>query len=164
MTLPDFHPFLPFAVAGLLALVTRGWLRNAILLAAPVVGLWQLIGVEAGITTTFELMNLELIAVSRRRLSLMFGYLFHIGAFMAVLFSLHLRETPCSTSAGILYAGSAIGAVFAGDLVTLFVFWEILGLSSAFLVWASRDERSVAAGIRYLIYQVALRRAARWRA
>ena len=54
----------------------------------------------------------------------------------------------------IVYAGSAVGAVFAGDLVTLFVFWEILGLSSAFLVWASRDEHSAAAGIRYLLYQV----------
>ena len=153
MTPPDFHPFLPFAVAGLLALVTRGWLRNAILLAAPVVGLWQLTGVEAGITTTFELMNLELVPYRTDRLSLMFGYLFHIGAFMAVLFSLHLKDT-LQHVAGIVYAGSAVGAVFAGDLVTLFVFWEILGLSSAFLVWASRDEHSAAAGIRYLVYQV----------
>jgi multicomponent Na+:H+ antiporter subunit D len=154
MMLPDFHPFLPFAVAALLALATRGWLRSAILLAAPAVGLWQLTGVEVGTATAFQLMNLELIPYRVDRLSLMFGYLFHIGAFMAVLFSLHLRDT-LQHVAGILYAGSAVGAVFAGDLVTLFVFWEILGLSSAFLVWASRDERSAAAGIRYLIYQVA---------
>jgi multicomponent Na+:H+ antiporter subunit D len=154
MMLPDFHPFLPFAVAALLALATRGWLRSAILLAAPAVGLWQLTDVEVGTATAFQLMNLELIPYRVDRLSLMFGYLFHIGAFMAVLFSLHLRDT-LQHVAGILYAGSAVGAVFAGDLVTLFVFWEILGLSSAFLVWASRDERSAAAGIRYLIYQVA---------
>ncbi len=151
---PDFHPFLPFAVAALLALATRGWLRSAILLAAPAVGLWHLTGVEVGTATALELMNLELVPYRVDRLSLMFGYLFHIGAFMTVLFSLHLRDT-LQHVAGIVYAGSAVGAVFAGDLVTLFVFWEILGLSSAFLVWAARDERSAAAGIRYLVYQVA---------
>ena len=150
----SFHPFLPFAVAALLALVTRGPLRAVILLAAPVVGFWQLLGVEPGSSASWQLMNLELTPWRVDELSLLFGYLFHIGAFMAVLFALHLRDT-LQQSMGIVYAGSAVGAVFAGDLVTLFVFWEILGLSSAFLVWASRDERSVAAGIRYLIYQVA---------
>ncbi len=154
MTPPDFHPFLPFAVAAVLALVTRGWLRSAILLAAPVVGLWHLVGAEPGMATTFSIMSLELVPYRVDQLSLLFGYLFHIGAFMAVLFSLHLRDTMQHVS-GILYAGSAVGAAFAGDLVTLFVFWEILGLSSAFLVWASRDERSLQAGIRYLVYQVA---------
>jgi len=154
MTLPDFHPFLPFAIAALLALVTRGWLRSAILLAAPVIGLWHLLGAEPGMASSYRLMSLELVPYRVDELSLLFGYLFHIGAFMAVLFSLHMRDT-LQHVCGILYAGSAVGAVFAGDLVTLFVFWEILGLSSAFLVWASRDERSVQAGIRYLIYQVA---------
>ena len=153
MTPPDFHPFLPFLAAGLLALVTRGPLRAAILLAAPAVGFWQLLGVQAGTSDTLQVMSLTLTPYRVDDLSLMFGYLFHIGAFLAVLFSLHLRDT-LQHVAGILYAGSAVGAVFAGDLVTLFVFWEILGLSSAFLVWASRDERSVAVGIRYLIYQV----------
>ncbi|HUF71868.1 MAG TPA: Na(+)/H(+) antiporter subunit D [Gammaproteobacteria bacterium] len=150
----SFHPFLPFAVAALLALVTRGWLRGAILLAAPVVGLWHLVGVEVGTSASWQIMSLELMPYRVDELSLLFGYLFHIGAFMAVLFALHVRDT-LQQSMGILYAGSAVGAVFAGDLVTLFVFWEILGLSSAFLVWAARDERSIAAGIRYLIYQVA---------
>ena len=153
MTFPEFHPFLPFLVAGALAFVTRGWLRSAILLAAPVVGLIQLLGVETGTMTTYRIMDLELMPYRVDELSLMFGYLFHLGAFLAVLFALHVRDTLQQVS-GILYAGSAVGAVFAGDLVTLFVFWEILALSSAFLVWASRDEQSLHAGIRYLIYQV----------
>lgn len=153
MMLPDFHPFLPFLVAGLLALVTRGKLRAVILLAAPLIGLWHLVGAESGVSRQVQIMSLALTPYRVDDLSLMFGYLFHIGAFLAVLFSLHVRDT-LQHVAGILYAGSAVGAAFAGDLVTLFVFWEILGLSSAFLVWASRGERSVAVGIRYLIYQV----------
>ncbi|MDX1405381.1 MAG: Na(+)/H(+) antiporter subunit D [Woeseiaceae bacterium] len=153
MNLPDFHPFWPFLIAAVLALVTRGPLRAAILLAAPLLGLVHLLDVPGGAGFSMSIMDLRLEPYRVDRLSLMFGYLFHIGAFLAVLFSLHVRDTMQQVT-GILYAGSAVGAVFAGDLITLFVFWEILALSSAFLVWASRDERSVAAGIRYLIYQV----------
>jgi len=52
------------------------------------------------------------------------------------------------------YVGSALGAVFAGDLITLFVFWELLAVSSVFLVWARRSERALGAGMRYLVIQV----------
>lgn len=56
--------------------------------------------------------------------------------------------------AGLVYAGSALGAVFAGDLITLFIFWELLVISSVFLVWARRDIHAFRAGIRYLVFQV----------
>jgi multicomponent Na+:H+ antiporter subunit D len=45
--------------------------------------------------------------------------------------------------------------VFAGDLLTLFVYWELTAISSVFLVWARRTERSYRAGMRYLVIQVA---------
>ena len=57
-------------------------------------------------------------------------------------------------SAGLIYAGSALGAVFAGDLVTLFIFWEGIAIASVFLIWASRTERAYRAGMRYIIIQV----------
>jgi len=151
--LPDFHPFLPFLVAALLAGVTRGALRSAIMLLAPVVGGLHLLGVETGTVVQYQLMELTLTPYRVDALSLPFGYIFHIGAFICVLYSLHLKDS-LQHVAGMLYAGAAVGAVFAGDLFTLFIFWEILGLSSAFLVWASRSEASVAAGVRYLIFQV----------
>ena len=59
-----------------------------------------------------------------------------------------------------MYAGSAIAATFAGDLVTLFVFWELTALSSVFLIWQRgvldkmRAERTYRVGMRYLIIQV----------
>lgn len=149
----DFHPFLPFLIAALAAMVTRGWVRSAIMLAAPVVGGLQLLGVEVGTVQTVQLMNLELVPYRVDQLSLMFGYLFHLGAFLCVLFALHVKDTMQHVTS-MVYAGSAIGAVFAGDLLTLFVFWELLGLSSTFLVWASRDQRSMDAGMRYLMFQV----------
>jgi multicomponent Na+:H+ antiporter subunit D len=87
------------------------------------------------------------------KLSLLFGYLFHIASFIAVVYALHVRDTSQQV-AGLLYAGSALGAVFAGDLITLFIFWEGLALSSVFLIWVRGTERAVKAGIRYLLFQV----------
>jgi multicomponent Na+:H+ antiporter subunit D len=54
----------------------------------------------------------------------------------------------------LVYAGSAIAARFAGDLLTLIVWWELTAISSVFLIWASRTESSMHAGIRYLVVQV----------
>ena len=56
--------------------------------------------------------------------------------------------------AALIYAGSAIGAVYAGDLLTLFVFWELTAISSVFLIWASHTEAAYRSGMRYLIIQV----------
>ncbi len=57
-------------------------------------------------------------------------------------------------SAALVYAGSALGAVFAGDLVTLFIFWEGIAVASVFLIWAARNEAATRAGMRYLVIQV----------
>ena len=54
----------------------------------------------------------------------------------------------------MLYVGSGLGAVFAGDLLTLFVFWELLAFTSVFLILARRTRRSYVAGMRYLIIQI----------
>ena len=86
-------------------------------------------------------------------LSLVFGYIFHIAAFLAALYALHVRDTVQHVSA-MLYVGSAVGAVFAGDLITLFVYWEMTALSSVFLIWANRNERAYRAGMRYLVVQI----------
>ena len=56
--------------------------------------------------------------------------------------------------AGLIYAGAAIAAVFAGDLITLFIYWEMTAISSVFLIWASRTEQAYRAGMRYLVVQV----------
>jgi multicomponent Na+:H+ antiporter subunit D len=149
----NLHPFLPFLIAAILAVFTRGWLRSVIMLAAPIFGGYQVMQAIPGTLVHLQVLDLELTIYRVDELSLLFGYLFHLGAFICILFALHLKDT-LQHVAGLLYAGSAIGAVFAGDLFTLFVFWELLGLTSAFLIWASRDERSFHAGLRYLLFQV----------
>ncbi len=153
MWLAELPPFVPFYAAALLAGLTRGRIRVLILLAAPLLGGLQLLGVESGVELQTRFLGYELIPFRVDKLSLLFGYLFHIGALLAIVFSLHVRDT-LQHVAGLCYAGSALGAVFAGDLITLFVFWELLAVSSVFLIWARRSERALAAGFRYLMMQI----------
>jgi len=154
MWMTELPPFVPFFIAAMLAMVTRGWLRSLILLATPILGgmhLW--LDVSPGIVTTVSIMEFDLQLMRTDRLSLLFGYLFHIASFIAVVFALQVRDTTQNVSS-MLYAGSALGAVFAGDLITLFIFWELLAISSVFLIWARRSERAIGAGMRYLFIQV----------
>jgi multicomponent Na+:H+ antiporter subunit D len=154
MWMSELPPFLPFFLAALLALVTRGPLRAVLMLAAPLLGglhLW--FDVPDGTLLTASLLEFELTLVRADRLSLLFGHIFHIAAFILVIYTLHLRDTMQHV-AGLVYAGSALGAVFAGDLITLFIFWELLVISSVFLVWARRSASASRAGIRYLLFQV----------
>ena len=102
-------------------------------------------------TTTLFGYELSLLRVDA--LSKVFGYVFHLAAFIGLLFSLHVKDTT-QTTAGILYAGSSIGAAFCGDLITLFVFWEMTAITSVFLILANPIAESRAASLRYLVIQV----------
>jgi multicomponent Na+:H+ antiporter subunit D len=146
-------PFMVFYLGALMVLLTKGRPRTVILLAIPIVSALNLLQFDQGSYGNFELLGHALTLTRVDKLSLLFGYLFHLAAFLAIIFSLHVRDTIQLVS-GALYAGSAIGAVFAGDLVTFFIFWELLALTSVFLILARRTERARAAAMRYLIIQI----------
>ena len=146
-------PGVPIILGALLVPLSRGWLRQALMLALPVVGFAALIELPHGAVLQLSLFDYDLTPVRVDKLGLVFGYIFHIALLINVIFSLHVKDTVQHVT-GLIYAGSAIGAVFAGDLITLFVFWELTAVSSVFLIWARGTERSYRAGIRYLIVQV----------
>ncbi|TNF01634.1 MAG: Na(+)/H(+) antiporter subunit D [Gammaproteobacteria bacterium] len=149
----ELPPFLFFFLAGALALLLNGTPRTVLMLLIPVVSAVNLWLTPAGSYWQISFLDFQLIIHQVDRLSILFGYLFHIAALIAIIYSLHVRDRM-QQGAALFYAGSALGAVFAGDLLTLFVFWELLALTSVFLVWARRSERSYRAGMRYLIIQV----------
>ncbi|MCA0899506.1 Na(+)/H(+) antiporter subunit D [Microbulbifer agarilyticus] len=153
----EVAPFIPFFIAAALGLFLRGWMRAVLFIAVPVVGLanlWLLgtggAGIEFG---HYAILDFNLLLFKADKLSLLFGYLFHIAALISVIYALHVRDT-LQQVASMLYAGSALGAVFAGDLLTLFIFWELLALTSVFLVWARRSGRAYVAGLRYFTLHI----------
>ncbi|WP_299568556.1 Na(+)/H(+) antiporter subunit D [uncultured Shewanella sp.] len=153
MWMLELPPFVLFLIGGLIAATTRGKLRGALMIAIPVLGGLHLWTVPEGVHLQMMFLDYEIVPYRADKLSLMFGYIFHIAAFIAIVYSLHVKDTVQQVAA-MLYAGSAIGAVFAGDLLTLFVFWELLAFTSVFLIWARRTPAAYSAGMRYLIMQV----------
>ena len=87
-------------------------------------------------------------------LSRVFGLIFLIASALGNLYALGDDVDKLQRSAALAYAGGAIAAVFAGDMITLFIFFEIAAVASVFLIWARRTERAFAAGMRYLIFQI----------
>ena len=153
----DVPPFVILFAGALVVALTRGTARKFFLLATPILGGLNLIGIEEGIHLQWELMGYTLVPFEVDSLSLLFGYLFHLAAFIASLFALHLEKEEkagLQHTSALLYAGSAIGAVFARDLISLFIFWELLAFTSVFLVWVNDDERAFGSGFRYLIIHV----------
>ena len=127
--------------------------RQPVMLALPVLAMLQLWLTPFGNHGQFELMGLELTTVRLDRLSLIFSTIFIIAAFLSVIYAMH-EDDRLQQVAGLAYAGSALGAVLAGDLLTLFLFWEGTAIFSVFLIWASRTESAYHAGMRYIIIQV----------
>ncbi|KGE03536.1 Na(+)/H(+) antiporter subunit D [Pseudohaliea rubra] len=146
-------PFLIFYAGGLLMALLPDAQRRLLALAIPLIGAWNLYGLEAGASATLTLFDHTLVLVQLDRLSELFGYLFHLAAFIGFIYAFTLRDRMQQVAA-MLYAGSALGAVFAGDLLTLFVFWELLALTSVFLVLARRTARAFGAAMRYLVIQI----------
>ena len=146
-------PFLIFYLGAALAAVTSGRLRRIVLLAIPVVGAVNLYYLPMGGYGSFELFDYTLVLIRIDKLSVVFGYVFHLAALLGLLYALHVRDTVQHV-AGLLYVGSAIGALFSGDLISLFVFWEMTAITSVFLILARRTERAQKTAIRYLVIQV----------
>ena len=147
-------PFLVFAAGALLLPLLPERLRPAWTLFVPLAGLVNLLALDAGIHWRAGVLDYELVFGRVDKLSYIFALLFHIAAALGAVFALHTRDAVQQASA-LLYAAGALGAVFAGDLLTLFLFWEAMALASVFLVWARRTGRAARAGLRYLTAQVA---------
>ncbi len=128
-------------------------LRQVFVLILPLAGLARLWLLPEGVSAPLEFFSWELTLVRVDALSRVFGIVFYAAAFLGFVYALHVRDRV-QDAAALLYAGSAICAVFAGDLISLFVFWELTAISSVLLIWSRRSERAYRAGLRYLVVQV----------
>ena len=150
----ELAPFLLYFIAALLVLATQGVVRKIILLATPItVALHIWMNIDTGVIANYSILNFDLTYLRTDKLSMLFAYLFCLASFISTIFALHVNDTK-QQIAGLVYAGSALGAVFAGDLITLFIFWELLAISSVVFIWARGTERAIDTGMRYLIFQV----------
>jgi multicomponent Na+:H+ antiporter subunit D len=142
-------PGLLLVLGGLALPLVGDLLRRALVLGLPLLALaliWQL---PDATPAALAFLDYALVPVQADALSRLFATIFAIMAFAGGLFALD-QSRPGELAAAFVYAGSAIGVTFAGDLVTLFVFWEVMALASTLVLW-SGGPRAGAAGLRYVL-------------
>lgn len=149
----ELAPFIPFYLGAIVALLSNDRWRPLVAVAVPLLGLPLCLSLSDGLHWQWQLFDLQLAPLKVDKLSMLFGIIFHIAAFIAAVYAWHVKD-KMQQIAGLLYAGSALGAVFSGDLISVIVFWEMLALTSVFLVWARRTERALRSGLRYLYFQI----------
>ena len=140
-------------LGALLVPFLRGRVLSAYVLLLPVAGFLQLLELPQGESWQITIFTYTLTLMRVDKLSLVFGYVFYLAAFLGAIYALTVKD-KLQQMAALIFAGSALGAVFAGDLITLFIYWEMTAVASVFLIWARRSVRAFNAGMRYLLVQI----------
>jgi multicomponent Na+:H+ antiporter subunit D len=143
------HPGLLLVAGGLALLAARGRLRSAIALGAPLMAALAVWAAPEGPIWAGTWLDLEIVPYAVDRLSRMFALIFAIMAFGGALFALN-QESRLELPAALVYAGSAIGATLAGDVITLFVFWELMAIGSTLVIWSAGTASAYRASMRYV--------------
>jgi multicomponent Na+:H+ antiporter subunit D len=144
------HPGLVLIAGALLLPLVSGGLRSLLQLALPLLALSLVWQVPDGAVWQLHYLDYTLTPLQGDNLSRLFATIFSLAAFAGGLFALKQSSRLEITSAYV-YAGAAISVVLAGDLITVFVFWEIMALGSTLVLWSSATAASGRAAHRYLI-------------
>ncbi len=140
-------------VGALFVPFLKGKVKSAFMLLLPVLCFANLLHMSAGTYWVVPFLDHNIIFGRVDKLSMVFGYIFTIVAFIGILYAIHVRD-DIQHVAALLYAGSALGVTFAGDFISLYIFWELLAISSVFLVWSRRTPKALAAGFRYILVHI----------
>jgi multicomponent Na+:H+ antiporter subunit D len=143
-------PFLIFLVGGPLVLLLKGRARQVGLIILAGIALLDIIFLPMGAQWQLPFMGYQLTLLTVDSLSYMTGLIFGIITFLAVLYAAGFGK-PWMHLFALLYAGTSLGAVFAGDWVTLLFFWELMAVTSTLLIMQGGED-GVKAGFRYLLY------------
>ncbi|MCP3900918.1 MAG: Na(+)/H(+) antiporter subunit D, partial [Desulfobacteraceae bacterium] len=153
MTSNMIPPAFIFILGSLLIPFLKGKTKSIYMLLIPLATFYILMNVPHGNIWTFEFWGYELIMGRIDKLSMIFGIIFTLMAFLGILFALKVKDDLQHVS-GIVYAGSTLGVVFAGDFFSLYIFWEIMAVSSTFLILAARTQESKQAAFRYILVHI----------
>jgi len=142
-----------FIIGALCIPFLKGRLKSAFMLLLPALAFIILLKMPEGKYWIVNLMDYNLIFGRVDRLSMVFGYIFTLISFIGILFALQVDD-DLQHMAALMYAGAALGVTFSGDFFSLYIFWELLAISSTFLILARRTVASQAAAFRYILVHV----------
>jgi multicomponent Na+:H+ antiporter subunit D len=148
------HPALAY-LAGVLLVLALPRRLLPLALAAPVAALLlveRLAGLDPSVVVPFAGVSLQPLRADA--LGLLFARIFALAGGLALLYGLR-EPSRAALAAGMATVAAALGVVLAGDLVTLFVFWELKALATTVIIVCGGMPGSVRAGQRYLLAHTA---------
>jgi len=156
--LMQINPGLTLIFAGILcALIPVNQLRKALLIIAPIASAFMIFqmqpfGTQEYLAGIIQFGPQKLTTLRVDNLSSVWGYLFCLAAILNGIYGFH-EKCKITDSSALIYTGAALAGVFSGDLITLFIFWELAAISSVLLVWRG-GEGAYKAGFRYLAIHI----------
>ena len=147
------HPSLILILGSLLIPLVPARLKRAYLLLIPILVFARIVAMSKGTFGEVAFLNWTLVFGRVDALSSVFGYIMSLMCILGTLYGLHVKDNGQHIASWIYVAGS-IGCIYAGDFITLFLFWELMAFSSVFLIWFRGRRESLGAGYRYLLVHV----------
>ena len=149
----NFPPAAILILGALLVPFFKGNAKNWYIILLPATAFFLVWNLELGSSWHVHFFDHELTLLRVDKLSKVFGYIFTLNAFAAFIYAFYLKDNAQHVAA-LMYIGSSLGVVFSGDLITLYFFWEVMAVASAFLILARRTEKAMKAGTRYVLVHI----------
>lgn len=150
MTIDAIPPGLLLILGALLLSPLRGRAREIVTPLLPLAVLAHVWSLPEGVLLQLEFLGMNLEPVEVDSLSRLFATIFAVMASAGALYAIR-QSRFLEILAAYVYGGGAIGVAFAGDLITVFVFWEIMAIASTMVLWAAGTENAWKASFRYLM-------------
>ncbi len=149
----DFPPYAILILGAFVVPFLKGKAKNWYMILLPAVTFYLVWRLEVGHSWHIQFFGYELTFLRVDKLSKVFGYIFTINAFAAFIYAFYLKDNA-QHMAALMYMGSSLGVVFAGDLITLYLFWEVMAIASSFLILARKTDKAMGAGTRYVLVHI----------
>ena len=149
--LSNLHPGLILILFGIVIMLAPEKLRKVLMIAGPLLAAAIAMGLGEDSGMCIEIVpgiTLQLLHVDR--LAKMFLIIFAVASLIGAVYSLN-SKSRFETGFEAVYAGSSMGAVLAGDWISLIVFWEIMAAASWLIIMSANTERASKAGFRYIM-------------
>lgn len=139
---------------GALGLLIKWKERTFYLLSIPVLAFYYLLIMPFGVYDRFSFLDQTLIWGWLDPLSRLFGIIFIIMSAIGIIYGLHEKERDSLWIAALTYVGGALGVVFSGDYISVFIFSEVMAFSSVFLIWLEKSDKALKSGFRYILMHI----------
>lgn len=152
MTFGFIHPSVLLIAGALLLPFVRGPLRQPYLFLVPLLALGVVVlnSSLAGNYALLSFLDWQLVFGRVDKLATVFALIMAVMAVIGTLYGLHVDRAG-EHMAAWFYAAGSLGAIYSGDYLSLFFFWEMMAFASVFLIWFRRGPHSLRVGYRYLL-------------